>query len=138
MKKAKNCIISCIDFRIQEAFFDWLKESHKLGVSDIIEVAGSTRDIAKPIKLEDKDELLRNIEISVVLHNPENIILVDHQDCGGYAQDNTIPKGLEFERDLKEHMVFAKIAKKELKEKFPKKVIKNFYIGLNNKIVEIH
>ena len=77
--KAKNCVISCIDFRIQKYIYKWLKDTHNLGKSDLIEIAGSSRDIVKPLKPHHKEDLLRNIQVSVELHNPENIIIFDQR-----------------------------------------------------------
>lgn len=134
---AKNCIISCIDFRIQETFYDWLKDTHNLGKSDIIEIAGSTRDIVKPLNEDDKEEILRNIDLSVKLHDPENIILIDHQDCGGYAQDNTISKNLSLEEDKKLHSLFLKQAETILQNLYPNKNVKKLYISLAGDITQV-
>jgi len=79
MHRAKNCIITCIDFRLQKAYSDFIKSRNMLGESDIISLAGCFRDLVKPLEN---------------LHNPDNIILLDHQDCGGYTQDDTIVQGL--------------------------------------------
>lgn len=135
--KAKNCIVCCIDFRIQQAFYDWLNKTHNLGTSDIIELAGSTRDLVKPHKKQDQEELLRNIGVSVALHNPDNIILIDHQDCSGYAKDNTIPRGLSLEKDFAQHRIFSGLALEMLKKLFPRKKIYSYYITLEHKIIQI-
>lgn len=137
MHKAKNCIIFCIDFRFQKTFFEWLSETHNLGQSDIIEVAGSSRDLAKPLKPEDRDELLRNIKISVELHNPENILIVDHQDCGGYAQDGTIPPNLSLEEDQKKHEEYARKAVEVLRADFPDKKVLVYYITLAGNVEKL-
>jgi carbonic anhydrase len=135
--KATSCLISCIDFRIQESIFDWLKQTHNLGKTDVIEVAGSSRDLVKPLKEADKEELLRNINISVQLHAPENIFVMDHQDCGGYAQDNTILPGLSAEEDLQKHIIYLQKAKTLLQKEFPTKKIKTLYVTLSGEITEI-
>lgn len=137
MHKAKNCIVSCIDFRIQDTLHKWLKNHKDLGNSDIITIAGSSRDIVKPIRPEDKEELLRNITLSVELHDPENIIIFDHQDCGGYAQDNTIPAELEAYRDFEEHKKFCEKAVKMLKELFPQKNVLAYFIFLDGKVEKL-
>jgi len=137
MHKAKACVLICIDFRFQKIIYEWLKKNRYLGKADIISVAGASRDLAKPIKISHKLSLIRQIEISLKLHNPQEIIIIDHQDCGGYAQDKTIEPGLKKEVDKKKHSKFAKNVKKNLESRFPGKKIKNLYITLDGKIEEL-
>lgn len=137
MGRAKNCIISCIDYRIQDSFFKWLKKTHKLGGSDIIELAGSSRDLVKPLKPADKKELLRNIELSVKLHDPDKIIVLDHQDCGGYAQDNTIQSGLKVKEDLVHHTKYLHTAVEILRQKYPTKEVQALYITLRGSVKKV-
>lgn len=137
MHKAKNCLVTCIDYRIQKALFEWLEKKHKLGNTDIIEIAGSSRDLVKPINQADESELLKNIQLSVSLHNPDNIIVLDHQDCGGYAQDNTISAGLPLDTDLAKHTKYLKKTKKILLDLFPDKNIKTMYVSLAGKVIDV-
>ncbi|MBP7927921.1 hypothetical protein KAZ57_02130 [Patescibacteria group bacterium] len=135
--KAKNCIVSCIDFRIQKYIYKWLKETHNLDKSDLIEVAGSSRDIVKPLRPHHKEDLLRNIQVSIELHDPDNIIVFDHQDCGGYAHDNTIKHGLSVEQDEKQHRHFSEIAYRELTKIFPDRKIYTYYVSLRGHVVKV-
>lgn len=137
MHKAKNCIITCIDFRLQGAYANFIKSRNLLGESDIISLAGCSRDLVKPLENWHKESLLRQIELSVKLHNPDNIILLDHQDCGGYTQDNTIPQGLAIDEDKTAHVGWGGMAKNILVEKFPEKTIQVYFVHLDGKVEEI-
>jgi len=137
MHKAKACILACMDFRFQDKLQSWLKEHKYLGQCDEVIVAGASRDLVRPLKKFHKESLLRQIELSVKLHDPDEILIIDHQDCGGYAQDDTIPSGLEKNKDIEIHKKFAHEAKKVLEKKFPNKKIINIYIPFEGNIIEI-
>ncbi len=128
----------CMDFRFHNEMQKWLKDQGYLGHSDEVVVAGASRDLVKPLEEFHKDALLRQIELSVKLHDPDEIVVIDHQDCGGYAQDNTITSGLSLEEDKKEHQKYFNDARKLLEAKFPNKTVKTFYAQLDGEIVEIN
>ncbi len=137
MHKAKACVILCIDFRFQKHTQKWLEEKGYIGDSDEIVVAGVCRDIVKPIEDFHKSALLRQIDLSVQLHDPDEIVIIDHQDCGGYAQDDTIPSGLSEQDDKKAHQEYATKVNEILKEKYPQKEIKNYYSKLDGTVEEL-
>jgi hypothetical protein len=135
MNKANNCVIYCIDFRFHKSIEEWLSKEGFIGDTDFIVIAGASRDLVKPMEKFHKDAILREIEISVKLHDPDNIIFIDHQDCGGYSQDGTIPSGLPLKDDMELHHEYSKIAHEILKEIFPSKTIKTYYAELTGEIV---
>lgn len=137
MHKAKNCIITCIDFRLQKAYSDFIESRNMLDESDIISLAGCSRDLVKPLENWHKTSLLRQIELSVKLHDPDNIMLLDHQDCGGYAQDDTIAQGLPIEKDKKAHTRWKNKAKNILEKKFPGKNIGVYFVHLDGRVDDI-
>lgn len=137
MHKAKCCIITCIDFRLQKAYADFIKSNNWIGVSDIISVAGCSRDLVKPIHESHKEYLLRQIDLSTKLHNPEAIIFLDHQDCGGYAQDGTIAANLPVNDDRQAHVNWGNVAKNIVKEKHPNKNVQVYFVHLDGKVEEI-
>jgi len=137
MHKAKYCIVTCIDFRLQKAYSNFIESRQMLSTCDVISLAGCSRDLVKPIENWHKDALLRQIELSVKLHNPDTLILLDHQDCGGYAQDSTIAQGLTVDQDRLAHSEWGKIAKAALLEKFPGKSVQVYYFQLDGKVEEL-
>ncbi len=127
----------CMDFRFQSGVQDWLKSQGYLGSCDEVIVAGASRDLVKPIEPGHKEYLIRQIDLSVKLHDPDEIVIIDHQDCGGYAQDETIKSGLEDQEDRDAHKSYAAEAKAILQAKYPDKEIKTFYAKLEGGIEEI-
>ncbi len=134
MHKAKACILMCMDFRLQKSTQKWLGENGYLGECDEVIVAGASRDLVKPLEDFHRQALLRQLDLSVKLHDPDEIVIIDHQDCGGYAQDKTIEAGLDKERDKQEHLKYASEARIMLEKIFPGKTIKVVYAPLEGEV----
>lgn len=137
MNKAKACVITCIDFRFQDKIHTHLSEHHLLGAADIISLAGGTRDFIAPANDQDAFVADEQLELSISLHDPDTIAFIDHQDCGGYALDGTIPSGLSVEEDKEKHVTFFTQLKEILSKKYPSKQILYFYAPLDGKIEQV-
>lgn len=106
MNKAKALVIMCIDFRFQKKIQHYLEENGYLGDCDEIAIAGSTRDFVRPMSEASKEYVWQQLGLSLKLHDPDKVIFIDHQDCGGYAQDGTIEGGLAKDVDEAAHRDF--------------------------------
>lgn len=137
MHKAKACVVTCIDFRFQEQIHEFLKTKHLENSVDLISVAGCSRDFIVPIDPIDEKYVWKELELSVKLHDPDEIIFIDHQDCGGYAQDGTIPGGLDVEEDRNRHIEQLKSLKKKLEGSYPEKSFNFFHADLNGGVTEL-
>ncbi|GEM_PF-1386763 len=135
--KARACVITCVDFRFQKKIYTYLEKHHYLDLSDIISLAGGTRDFVCPAKREDGIVAGEQLELSIRLHNPHEIIFVDHQDCDGYTIDNTIPKGLDRADDELKHQEYFPILKKHLTAAYPGRRIRFFYVPLTGELEEV-
>ena len=138
MHKAKAVVITCMDFRFHNKIQEYLLDKGYLGHCDEIVIAGASRDFIKPLKKEHGDYVWRELELSIKLHNPDEIIFIDHQDCGGYAQDSLIKGGLPVDADKNEHIAMLVPLKSELAKRFPGKAVKFIYAELAGDIYEIN
>lgn len=134
MHKAKACIVSCMDFRFQKKVQHFLETKHLLGAADEIIIAGGTRDFIAPVDKKDGEYVWKELELSLKLHNPDKIVFIDHQDCGGYAQDGTIPNGLNKTTDKAKHLEYFTKLKAKLNTKYPGKEVLFFYAPLTGEI----
>ncbi len=89
MASCKNMIVHCMDFRIQPAIEKWLDEKGYAGDTDRISFAGSC---------EEKDLVMRMVDLSCRIHGTEHIILTMHEDCGAYGGSAAF-ESPELERD---------------------------------------
>ncbi|HLD03689.1 MAG TPA: carbonic anhydrase [Candidatus Dojkabacteria bacterium] len=134
MHKAKAVVITCMDFRFHDKIQDFLKKKGYLGHCDEIVIAGASRDFVKPVHPEDGKYVWKQLGLSIKLHDPDEIIVIDHQDCGGYAQDGTIPGRQDLALDQNMHKKYLIILKKNITDKYPAKEISLYYAALNNGI----
>lgn len=137
MHKVKACVVGCIDFRFRDYEDSFFKHQKWGGSYDLITIAGGSRDFVLPVEVEDGKYVWKQLELSIKLHDPDLVVFMDHQDCGGYAQDGTIQNGLEFAKDEEEHKKFFKKLKEKLEERYPTKKVEFFFVGLNGVIEEV-
>src|SRR4030042_3350679 len=100
MSKCQATVITCIDFRFVSAVRDFLVEEGLKYQYDLISFPGATLNFEK---------LREALDVSIKLHSPNLVYLIDHEDCGGYGADN------RFER----HVFNLNDAKKKILELYP-------------------
>lgn len=109
--RAKAVIIHCIDFRFIKAIKDWLESEGLLGVCDEVALAGGVQTIVSPKNEADKELVLRQIDIAKRLHDIDEVILMNHTDCGAYggrdAFTNELVEEEKHELDMREARAFV-------------------------------
>ncbi|MBI2327551.1 hypothetical protein HYU92_04500 [Candidatus Curtissbacteria bacterium] len=79
--KAQAAAITCIDFRFQQMIEKDLEKRHLEGNCDRISWPGASKD---------HDKVLEATALSIRLHDPDQVYIYEHEDCGAYQQDNSI------------------------------------------------
>lgn len=79
MHKAKLLVIHCIDLRFQEMTDEHVKKQANYGQFDRISWPGASIDF---------ENVKNAAEISLKLHQPDEVIIYEHEDCGAYGEDN--------------------------------------------------
>ena len=121
---ADACVVWCYDNRFWKAFQNLL-EDQKIKYFDPIFIAGGSKSIASPDDESERNFVLKQIELSIKLHNASHIILMNHSDCGGYG-------GLKFSSEEEEYLFHKKEleeARKVVQERFPKIRVKAIFVG---------
>ncbi len=111
-------VVSCIDFRFQKYIRNWLDTNMADKTFDYVGFAGCVKDL---------DTILKQIDISVRLHTINEVILMNHEECGAYGIEST-PEN--HARDLKK-------AKDIISQKYPHLQIRIFYLHLDGQFEEI-
>ena len=107
--------IHCIDFRFQRFLNDYL-EGRFAGSYDRVAVAGGVKNLP-----------LEQCEVSVRLHSPKTIVLIQHEDCGAYGGSKQFAD-LEAEKAFQTQELQK--AAKVLQEKFPGCAVEGYVMGL--------
>ena len=111
--KCKSLVISCIDFRFVTKIRDYLVRKGLKDNYDLITVPGASLGLKN---------IASSILVSLQLHDPSEIYIFDHEDCGAYVKSNS----------KKAHMQNLKDARRIILEGSPNKQVKIFIAGFNN------
>jgi hypothetical protein len=82
--RADACVITCFDARFDLATRKFLRRSG-IAVYDQVKIPGSAKSLASPECDGDRDFVLRMVRISMRLHGATRVLLIGHNQCGGYG-----------------------------------------------------
>jgi hypothetical protein len=77
--------LNCIDGRIQLPVLKWIIENYSIDFVDMLTEPGMDGFLSHPGA--DLKEILRKIQITIDIHNSEDIFIVAHDDCAGNPVD---------------------------------------------------
>ena len=98
-------LVLCIDFRIQHFLHDFFLKKFPGGY-DVISLAGGIKSLAE--EAGKSNVIWQNVEISNRLHEPKQIVLIQHEDCGAYGGSRTFPSFEAEKQFQKEQLLKAK------------------------------
>lgn len=112
---AKAIVLHCIDFRFVDATREFL---HKQGYKrdhDDCSIAGAVKNIVDPHAASDVEFAFRQIAIAHKLHSINDVILINHTDCGAYGGHVAFAS---FDEERKRHAHDLRRAKEMIEERF--------------------
>ena len=133
--KYKAMVLSCIDPRFQDLVHNHLKKKKLSGKYSAFTISGAAVGVTHNKFKKWHKTLYDNLATSIKLHKIENLIVINHKDCGaakianGKKEFNTVNEKIIHENS------FLKL-KKKIKKKFPKLKIEMNLISLDNKIIK--
>lgn len=111
-------VITCMDFRFQKYIEEWEKENLGDYQFDRIALGGACHDFFA---------ILKQIDISIRLHDIKKVVIINHEECGAYGEAGT------YER----HQQDLKNAKKQISQLYPQVKIKTYYLRKDGVFEEI-
>ena len=78
--KAQALVIHCIDFRFQEIIQADLEHRELTGKFDRISYPGASKNLGQ-VKIAS--------EVSLKLHDPDQVLIYEHEDCAAYGENNS-------------------------------------------------
>ncbi len=81
--RARSTVVWCIDWRFENMLERFLRD-RDLAPTDQIKVAGGVKPLVDSDQEHRKQSLMDDIRSSVELHDPEELILMAHANCGAY------------------------------------------------------
>jgi len=110
---AQSLVVTCMDFRLQEAINKWIDDHLSPKTFDRVAFAGGVKNL---------DAILTQIDIAARLHHIKKVVLINHEDCGAYGETGTLEK----------HAGDLKIAKAQVNETYPNLAVETYYLHLDN------
>ncbi|MBU1180137.1 hypothetical protein KJ885_04290 [Patescibacteria group bacterium] len=110
-------LIHCMDFRLHEDIKNWMQNQGILGDTDLVSVAGAGKDIINPEWPLYREYVLRQVQLSIKLHDMKRVILMHHTDCGAYGGKSAF--GGSPEKEEQKHIADMQGAAALLKQKWP-------------------
>lgn len=123
---ADAVVLTCFDQRIRTAVNKFLQ---KRGVArpDMIVVAGGAKTLASPANDCERDFVLEQFRLSILLHKPARAYLICHSDCGTYGGLKAF--GNDANVEAEHHAQELKRAAGLLKQRFPELDVECFLVN---------
>ena len=118
MKKYEAMVLSCMDPRLQEKVFRYLKSRKLTGKYSSFTIAGAAIGVTHKKFKKWHSTFWDNLETSIKLHNIRKLIVINHKDCGAAK---IAGKGKKFSSSIENeiHKESFKNIKRTLKIKHP-------------------
>jgi len=130
---ADAAVLTCFDQRIRQTVNKFLQ---RRGISrpDMIVVAGGAKTLASPRNDFERDFILEQIRMSILLHGTKRAYLVCHSDCatyGGLAAYNG-----DADAEARHHFEELKRAADLLRTRFPELSVDCFLVNFEGVFVD--
>lgn len=130
LHKCECALITCEDFRLHQRkdgrnyIAEFIKKINS--DCDLITRGGGIQDLIRTVNSGFPESLLRDIEVSVKLHQVSTIYLVNHEDCGAYGSIDFSTR----DKEIAQHKKDLEDAKRIILEKFSVKDVKLYFAEL--------
>lgn len=119
-------MLCCFDERIRQTVYKFLKHERILR-PDMIVVAGGARTLASPRNDFERDFILEQVRMSILLHKSPRVFLMSHSDCATYG--GLAAFGGDREREATHHKTELQRAAQLIKDKFPDVEVRCFFVN---------
>ena len=123
---ADAAVLSCFDERIRQTVSKFLKRRGILR-PDMIVVAGGAKTLSSPRSDCERDFVLEQVRMSILLHNTRRVLLVSHSDCG--ARGGLAAFGGDRARESAHHEMELGHARDLVRARFPGIPVQGFFVN---------
>jgi carbonic anhydrase len=123
---ADAAVLCCFDERIRHTVQKFLKHQGILR-PDMIIVAGGAKTLASPRNDFERDFILEQVRMSILLHKTKHVLLMSHSDCATYG--GLAAFGGDRERESAHHKAELQRASELIKAGFPDVEVECFFVN---------
>ncbi|MDA7824102.1 carbonic anhydrase [Candidatus Pelagibacter sp.] len=131
--KIEAMVLSCMDPRFQSSVNKFLKQKKLASKYSSFTIAGAAVGVTHNKYKEWYKTFTDNLAASIMLHNINKLIIINHEDCGAIK----LAEGKIISDELKIHKISFKKLKTKLSKKFPKLKLEFFIMKLDKKCSKI-
>ncbi|BAQ61027.1 hypothetical protein GM3708_1433 [Geminocystis sp. NIES-3708] len=135
--KAKALVLSCIDFRFVDFERNFLINSNLDHQFDWLSLAGASLALTDFPSPADTIVFWEQLALSYKLHNIEQVIILDHQDCGAYSSKFNTNLTQNLEEEINIHRQYLTQAYDAIANRYPNLTIELYFIYLDGKVEQI-
>ncbi len=99
---AKALLLHCMDYPYVHETLHFMKAQGLDRQYDDVGAAGAAKNLVDPYDPSDVDFIIRQIEIAKKLHDIQEVVIVNHRDCGAYGTGTFANEQEETERHTKD------------------------------------
>lgn len=125
---ADAAVLCCFDERIRLAVQKFLKNRQILH-PDMIVIAGGAKTLASPRNDFERDFILEQIRMSVLLHKTTRAFLMTHSDCATYGGLAAFEG--DREREAAHHRAELQRAAELVQQRFPDLKLETFFVNFD-------
>lgn len=122
---ADAAVLCCFDQRIRLAVNKFLQRQGILR-PDMIVVAGGAKTLASPRNDFERDFILEQVRMSVLLHRTQRVFLMSHSDCATYGGLTAF--GGNHEQEAAHHKQELQRASDLIRSNFPEVDVECFFV----------
>lgn len=122
---AEAAVLCCFDQRIRLAVNKFLQKRAILR-PDMIIVAGGAKTLASPRNDFERDFILEQIRMSILLHKTSRVFLMSHSDCATYG--GLAAFGGDRERESSHHQQELRRAADLIRDRFPDLKAETYFV----------
>lgn len=126
---AEAVVLSCIDFRFTPFLRDIIERTLGISQFDLIQLAGGAKNLASPDSDARAAVVLEDLSLALRAHDTSIIVLVNHQQCGKYAEAGKRFNNLSEERAF--HAEELTKAAYRIRREFPNIAIRGGFLFVN-------
>ena len=131
----KAMVLSCIDPRFQDLVHNHLKKKKLSGKYSAFTIAGAAVGVTHNKFKKWHKTFYDNLATSIKLHKIENLIVINHKDCGAAKIANG-KKEFNPANETEIHRESFSTIKKQIKKKFPGLKVELNLISIDSKITK--
>jgi carbonic anhydrase len=122
---ADAAVLCCFDQRVRLAVNKFLQKQHILR-PDMIVIAGGAKTLASPRNDFERDFILEQMRMSILLHRTQRVFLMSHSDCATYGGFAAF--GGNRERESAHHQEELQRAAELIRDRFPDIRTETFFV----------